>query len=133
MTSQLFTVIGVSNGTSTSGDMSLSSDLLYTSATYIMVPKGLKAKVWAKRISGAAATITIYFTKDITPSFTGGTVTWVALDTEYLASPGELALEKRRPIVINGLQGTEAFKVSWSQSTAGTTQVELEVELGDGE
>ena len=40
-----------------------------------------------------------------------------------------MELEKRRPVVLRGRKGTEAFRIQWSQTTAGYANVELEIEL----
>ena len=128
---EILTLRGVSDGSNTTGDFPLYSDLFYYSdptsptLTYIRIPKGVKAKIWCKRIAGAASKIKIQFTKDVTAS----SPVWAVVDEEDLASEGEIILEKRRPLVLRGTTGNEAFKASWEQSTAGVTSVDLEVEL----
>jgi hypothetical protein len=136
MVSEILTLKGESDGTSTSGDFPLYSDLLYhdtapfTPPTKIIIPYGMKAKIWTKRLSGEAETLfQIFWSKDATPT----TPTWELLDAEKLASKGELSIEKRRPIVIRSLTGKEGFKVSWSQPTAAKAYIELEVEFTDEE
>jgi hypothetical protein len=137
MVSELITFKGETDGTSTSGDFPLYSDILYitgsapfTAPTYIVIPPGMKAKIWTKRISGDVETnVIIQFTKNITAS----PVVWIPLDVEKLASKGEINLEKRRPIVVRGILGTEAIKISWSQPTAGKAYVVVEIELTDEE
>lgn len=137
MVREIFTIRGESTGTDTTGDFPLYSDLIYhdtsapwTPPTNILIPYGLKAKIWAKRLSAAGATnFTIYRSNDVTAT----SPVWEAIDVEVLSSAGELALEKRRPIVIRSLTGKEGFKVSWSQSTASKAYVELEVEFTDEE
>jgi len=128
MASALITFYGKTDGSSTTGDFSLDSPILHSTVTYVRIPKGMKAKVWCKRISGEVATdVIISYTDDVTVS----SPTWKELSHERLASPGELILEKRRPVVILGRTGKEAFKVSWSQPSAGNAYVEIEVELTD--
>lgn len=128
MASSLLTFRGETDGSSTSGTFKLYSDLLYEPVDYIRIPKGMKAKVWCKRISGEeATTIHVEFANDVT----AGTPTWSKVSTEYLASPGEVTLEKRRPVVLHGKTGKEAIRVTWSQATAGKAYVEIEVELTD--
>ncbi len=122
---ELFTLRGEASGT---GDYTLRGDLIYGTATAIRIPKGLKAKIWCKRIAGEAAQVTINYTKDITAS----SPTWVAVDTENLASAGELVIEKRRPIILRSATGKEAFKVTRDSGT-GSSFVDLEVELTDEE
>jgi hypothetical protein len=90
----------------------------------------MKAKIWAKRLAAEAETLfQIYWSKNAAAA----SPTWELLDSQKLASKGELSVEKRRPIVIRSLAGTEGFKVSWSQPTAAKAYVELEVEITDEE
>jgi len=131
---ELLTLKGSTDGSSTTGTFSLYSDMIYGSVSYVMIPKGLKAKVWCKRISGKAVEVIIQFTHDI---YAGGstpspdTADWTEVGHEVLVSEGELILEKRRPLVLRGYTGKEAFRVRWSQSSAGLSYVEIEVELTD--
>jgi len=133
---EILTLKGESDGTSTSGDFPLYSDLLYhdsapyTPPTKVLIPYGMKAKIWAKRIAAEAETLfQIYWSKDATVT----SPTWELLDSQKLASKGELALEKRRPTVIRSLTGKEGFKASWSQPTASKAYIELEAEITDEE
>ncbi|MEM2196324.1 MAG: hypothetical protein QXY41_06015 [Thermoproteota archaeon] len=138
MVSEILTLKGESDGTSASGDFPLYSDVIYrgsppfTLPTSILIPPGLKAKIWAKRLSAEGeTTFLIYYSKDVTvPS-----PTWELLSAEKLASKGELTLEKRRPLIIRSLTGKEGFKISWLQPTASPSKayIELEVELTDEE
>jgi len=129
MVSELLTLRGATDNTNTTGVFSLTSDLIYGSVQYIQIPKGMKAKIWCKRISGAAVEVIIEYTHNIleTPP------TFTEVDREVLTSTGEISLEKRRPIVLRGITGLEGFRVSWNQSTPGLSYVELEVELTDDE
>jgi hypothetical protein len=133
---EILTLKGESDGTSASGDFPLYSDLIYhdsapyTPPTKVVIPYGLKAKIWAKRLAAEAETLfQIYWSKNAAAP----APTWELLDSQKLASKGELTLEKRRPIVVRSLAGTEGFKVSWSQPTAAKAYVELEVEITDEE
>lgn len=125
---ELFTVYGETDGLTPSEDLSLNSDLFYDTVSYIRVPKGLKAKAWAKRISGeTATTVKIQYTPDVTVA----SPSWRVLDTQYLASAGEMSVEKRRPAVARGTTGKEAIKISYSQDTADKAYAEFEIELGE--
>ena len=130
---ELFTVYGKTDGSSTTGDFKLYSDLFYysdpTSPTkdYIRIPKGLKAKIWCKRISGEAVEVIIKFTKDVTAA----SPTWAEIGRENLASAGEFTLEKRRPIVVRSITGKEAIRFSWSQPSPGNSYFEAEIEFTD--
>jgi len=125
MPSELLTLYGETDGSSTTGTFSLTGPGIYGSVTEIQIPRGMKAKIWCKRISGSVATdVIIEYSPD------GGS-TWVTIGREVLASPGEVAIEKRRPIVVESINGVEKIRVSWSQSTAGKAYIELEVEITD--
>ena len=124
---EIFTVKGETDGTSTTGDFPLFSDLFYQSVTSIRIPKGLKLKIWCKRINGSPVDVLIYYTKNIIiPS-----PDWRLVGFERLASSGEFALEKRRPVVLRATTGLEGVKLSWSQASAAKSYVEAEVELSD--
>ncbi|MEM3905620.1 MAG: hypothetical protein QXQ95_08775 [Thermofilum sp.] len=122
---ELIHLYGETDGVNTTGTFTLNCDRFASGVNMILVPKGVKAKVWCKRISGSPVSVVIKYTSNAmsTP------INWVTLSNEFLQSPGELILEKRRPIVILGSTGTEAIQVDWSQQTAAKSYVELEVEL----
>jgi hypothetical protein len=136
MASEILTLKGESDSVSTSGDFPLYSDLLYhdsapyTPPTKVLIPYGMKAKIWAKRLAAEAETLfQIYWSKDVTAA----APTWELLDSQKLASKGEISLEKRRPIVVRSLTGKEGFKISWSQPASSKAYIELELELTDEE
>jgi len=124
---ELFTVHGSASGT---GDMSLTSDIFHGTATYIRIPKGMKLKIWARRVTGdATGTIVIRYTHDVTEA----TPTWVTLSTIYLSSAGEKDLTlSKRPIKVVGYTGKEAIKAEVTSGTGNYT-LELDVEITDGE
>jgi hypothetical protein len=133
MARELFTVYGSASPTASgqSGDFALTSPLVRGSFAYIRVPKGMRLKVWAKRLAGTAGfTLLVQYTPDVTaPS-----PTWAVLDAEHLASAGSLELEKRRPAAVFGLTGREAVKLSYANTTgAGTVYAAAEVEVTDEE
>jgi hypothetical protein len=129
----LFTVYGTASPTASgaSGDFTLASPDVHGSFSYIRIPKGLKVKVWAKRLSGTAGfTLQIQVSDDVTVPAPA----WYAVDSEHLASAGSLELEKRRPVVVQGRTGREGVKLSYANTTgAGTIYVVVEVELTDEE
>jgi hypothetical protein len=129
----LFTVYGSASprASGESGDFNLTSPDVHGNFSYIRVPKGLKAKVWAKRLSGTVGfTLQISVTDDVTTP----APTWSVIDSEHLASAGSLELEKRRPVVIQGRTGSEAIKLSYANTTgAGTIYVAVDVEITDEE
>jgi len=122
--STLLTLFGYVTDT---GVYTLDNDLFYSTVDRIRIPKGAKVKIWCKRISGEAADVKIEYTYDVTAS----TPVWKAVGFERLASSGELILEKRRPIVLKGSSGKEAFRFNRVYGT-GDSYIEVEVEISDG-
>lgn len=135
MVKELLTLKGETDGASGTGDFPLYSDLIYhDSAPYvpptkIVIPKGMKAKVWFKEVGGAPVDVELYWSKDAT----GDTPTWELLERVSLASNGQLVLEKRRPHVIRSMVGTEGFKLSWVQAAAAKSYVAIGLEISDEE
>ncbi|RLC35954.1 hypothetical protein DRH29_05495 [candidate division Kazan bacterium] len=126
MVSELFTVTCATDGSNTTGTTTMTSDIIYGSVNYIRIPKGMKAKIWCKRISGDVATkFTIQYSHDV------GFTSPKTVSVERITSEGEITLEKRRPIILRGLTGNEAFRVTWEQASAGNAFMELEVELSE--
>jgi hypothetical protein len=126
MTEELLTIRGETDGSATSGTVSLDSDLFYSTVSYLRIPKGMAAKIWFKKIAGEAETLfTLQYTYDCTPA----SPTWKNIQQEKLASKGELTLEKRRPEILRAFTGKEAIRVTWTQPTAAKAYVELGVEL----
>lgn len=118
---ELVTFRGSVSGT---GVYTLDSDILYSPVTEVRIPRGLKVKIWSIRISGEAADVAVQYTPDITAA----TVVWKTVDSEKLASAGEIVVEKRRPIVLRGFTGREAFRVV-RLTGLGDSFVTLEVEF----
>jgi len=132
MVSELLTLYGTASvSAGGSGDFTLTSPMIYGSFTYIRIPKGMKAKIWAKRLAGTVGyTLQINFTHDVTAS----TPTWSVIDSEHLSSAGMESLEKRRPIVVIARTGKEAVKLSYANTTGGgTIYVDVEIEITDEE
>ncbi|MEM4975863.1 MAG: hypothetical protein QXT64_00890 [Desulfurococcaceae archaeon] len=125
---ELLILRGETTGTGTSGVVSLDSDILYTTANYVMIPKGLKCRVWFKKVSGEGETL---FTLQYTDDATAPSPAWRDIEQEKLASKGEVSIEKRRPLVLRGFTGREAFRVTYTQPVASKAYVELGVEIGD--
>lgn len=124
-TTDVITFYGETDGSSTTGTFTLYSEAISGSVTTIRLDKGLKAKIWAKEISGAPVTVKILFTDDATVA----TPTWTTIDVETLASTGQLNLEKRKPRIIQFRTGKEAIRFDWSQSTAGKSYITIEIEI----
>ena len=122
---ELINLYGTTDNTNTTGTFNLYGDLLQSAVTYIRIPKGMKAKIWFKSVSGAPASINVQYTKDVTAS----SPTWKTIETVNLSSSGEIDIDKRKPIILHGIAGTEGFQLTWSQQSTGYTYVELGVEF----
>lgn len=112
------------DGASTTGDFTLRGNLFTNNPTYIRLDKGMKAKIWTKEISGAAARIIIQYTDDVTAA----TPAWVVIDVEDFPGGSIEYLEKRKPKIVTFRTGKEAIKFSWVQATAGKTYVSVDIE-----
>jgi len=125
MVSDLITVYCETDGSNTTGTFSIKSTSFTNTPEYIQIDKHLKLKIWARRIAGAAATVFVQYTDDVTAS----TPTWQNIDVIHLAADGELDLEKRKPVIVVGRTGKEAIRFTWSQSTAAKTYVVFDIEV----
>lgn len=122
--SEIITILAGTDGKSTSGQMTITSDAFTNAVQYIRLDKHVKYKIWARRVSGSPATIKIEYAKDYS-DWTSPLV----LDVIHLASEGELDLEKRKPIIIVGRTGKEAIRFTWEQVNAGLTYLSAEIEI----
>jgi len=125
MGKDLLHLYGETDGAATTGDFSMSCDLIYGTFIDFRLPVGAKLKVWTKRIAGKAVTVLMKMTEDITAD----TPSWSVLGRDYLASDGELSIEKQKPLILQSITGKEAVRFSWEQPTAGVSSVELEMEI----
>jgi hypothetical protein len=128
----LFTAYGSATVASgASGDFKLSIPDAYGGPyDYIRLPKGFKAKIWAKRLTGTAAFRLIV---RLIPDVVAAPTSTVDIDSEYLASPGTLELEKRRPVVVIAKTGSEAIKFSYGNTGEGLIAFSADIELTDEE
>ncbi|MFQ6075625.1 MAG: hypothetical protein ACE5Z5_05775 [Candidatus Bathyarchaeia archaeon] len=121
----LITFKGETDGASLTGTFPLDSEVLHATVDYVRPDKGVKAKIWARRISGKACMVHLEHTEDVTAD----PPMWKKVDTFHLASEGEKSEEKRRPIVIQSRDGKQAFRFSWEQTTAAKSYLGVEVEF----
>jgi len=122
----MLTLYGETDGSSTTGTFTLNNEWFESGVSYIRVDKNIVAKIWSIEVSGAAVTVDIEITQDVTVD----TPTWTKVKSVHLASEGQIFDEKRKPlIVIVGRTGKEAFRLTWSQATAGLSKVSLVVEF----
>lgn len=124
--SELMTLFGETDGSATTGDFSLYSDIGYSALTVpFRIPRGMKVKIWAYHIDGEKCEVTVKYTHDAT----AGSPSYIEVGHFDLSSEGELGEEKRRPIVLRSLTGDEGFKLAWEQSTAAKTHIQVEIEI----
>jgi len=120
--------------------------LLYTSHMYVtgstpyvpipvlVIPFGMKAKIWRVQVSSTAAVVVqLQFSPNAATYYAGGTPSWATLDTYNLASPGELVIDYRRPIVIDSRYGTEGIQLVFASSSSVQPTVNVTVEFVWGE
>ena len=127
---ELIILKGATDGSSTTGTAPLDSDIFQATVNYFRIPKGLKAKVWFIDVAGEGETrFELKYTKDVTV----GSPTYKTLEVQKLDAKGQLSFSPRRPIILHGLTGNEAFKVDWTQPSAVNAYFTLGVELSDEE
>jgi len=119
--SELLTIRGYASGAEV---YSLDSDLFHSTVNDIRLPRGSKAKVWTKRISGEAAECSLEYTGDITAD----TPSWKKVDSEKLASAGELNLEKRKPLILHDIDNKSAIRFNRTSGT-GDSFIDAEIEI----
>jgi len=120
--------------------------LLYTSHMYVtgstpyvpipvlVIPFGMKAKIWRVQVSSTAAVVVqLQFSPNAATYYAGGTPSWATLDTYNLASPGELVIDYRRPIVIDSRYGTEGIQLVFASASSVQPTVNVTVEFVWGE
>lgn len=128
MVRNIFTVMGETDGVNTTGVITLQSDLFTNKPNYLKFDKGLRIKIWARRVAGNPVTIRLEFSPDVTIT----TPTWTPVgDVITLSSPGVIELEKRRPIKIDCRRGTEGIRFTWIQDTPGKSYFTAEIEVTD--
>jgi hypothetical protein len=147
----MMTFFGSTDGVNTTGTFKMTSEGLEASAatggvaqtvTSLVLPKGIRAKIWLQKISGAATTVSVIVNPNPTgasvPGFVLPSNTNTVIDSELLASSGALELDTRRPVIVDGRNfATSAFAIvfAWSQTAAAlaTLTVMVEFSLADSE
>jgi len=124
---ELITLIGETDGTNTSGVCPLRSELVEASKGLVL-PLGLKAKIWALRAyADTDTTFAIEYCEDIE----GGSGCKPMLKFGVTAKDFKHVELESRPIVIRGVTGKDGFRVTWSQGSAGYANIQLDVEVTD--
>ena len=129
MKTEVLTIYLETDGTNATGTFVLKSPDFANTPNYLQLDKGLKAKIWAKEVSGAPLKLYMDYTDDVTVT----TPAWITIDSEELSSEGIYAIEKRRPRIIRFRTGKEAIRFRWEQTTAAKSYVVLEIEVEPGE
>ena len=124
---ELITLIGETDGTNTSGVCPLKNELVETS-NGLVLPLGLKAKIWALR---AYATTDTTFAIEYCEDIEKGSECKPILKFGVAAKEFKHIELESRPIVIRSVTGKDGFRVTWSQSSAGYANIQLDVELTD--
>jgi len=127
---QLFTLQGsCASSTSTVG-FTLYATLMKTNPTKLRIPHGMKLKIWEKNIYTTISTdsVTLQYAHDGSST----SPTWVTIDKQPvilgMVTGGMININKRRPIVLDGLRGTEAIQFLSGNSA---TSISYEVEITD--
>ena len=116
---------GETDGASASGTVSLNSDIFHSAVSYFRLPKGMKALITFKKVSGEGETLfTLQYSNDVTVD----SPEWKAIEREKLSSKGEMAVEGVA-IILHSLTGKEGVQVIYEQPTAVKAYIELGVEL----
>ena len=98
MARELLILYGESNGTDTTGTYELTSDIIYGTVNHIRIPKGMKAKIWIKKISGDPGTVYIQMTHDITADNPWESP--ITLEKITLSAAGQELEDTKRPRIV---------------------------------
>jgi len=130
----LVTFHGATFGAGTAGTIPLTSDILQAAVNYIQIPRGMAAKIWAIRMSGDAAVVTLGFSKTAAAAVTATTTPFtptVALSAFNFDPTLAMWLNDnlRHPIVVNSPTGGECIYLNWVNAGTKVTQVDIDVEF----
>ncbi len=128
-------VYGKTNGTSTTGDFSLTSPLFSSSVSEINIECDLVFKLWSIKVFALDQETTIYlnFKKEDDTS-------WNSIPIAKVAAGEEYEILYRKPIILKapGLRDSTTkaakklqIKFSWEQATAGTASIEASISIGE--
>jgi hypothetical protein len=126
MKGDIVTLAGLTNNTT--GSVLLTGQFSQQGITTLVIPQGMKLKIYRFTASGNAITSQLLFTPNINTT----TPTWYPLDQISMTSIGDDIHEyKARPIIVYGELGTEAITVQYTQASVGGTLISLITELTD--
>ena len=107
----------------------LFSDLFASSGVqYVRIPKGFRAKVYEKTmctspVSVSSDTVYLQYTHD---SSSGVLAPWTVLESDNVNSGTNTHIEKKKPLILRGFTGLEAFSVQTGVSgTTATYTIEM--------
>lgn len=124
--SDLITLYGETDGVATTGVFTLTSDVFYAGVSHIRLDKNIVAKVWSIEVSLNPVTVDIEYTHDVTAP----TPAWTKAKSIHLATAGEVAHDKRRPIrTITARTGREGIRFSWQQVSPAKSHIAIIVEF----
>lgn len=116
---------GETPGDTTSGTVSLDSDIFHSPVSFFRLPRGMIVFVTFKKVSGEGETLfTLQYANDVTID----SPKWRAIEREKLASKGEFAIEEVA-VILHSLSGKEGIRVIFEQPTAAKAYIELGVKL----
>jgi hypothetical protein len=124
--SQLMTISGVGAGASSTTPATLVGDLIYGSHTKIVIPKGMKIKLWEKSATGASTdVITLHYARNANST----TPTWVEVDKMGIgagaSATNAISANKRRPMTLRGFSGTEGIMISCAATAYFAYDIEI--------
>jgi len=126
MKGDIVTLAGLTNNTT--GSVLLTGQFSQQGITTLVIPQGMKLKIYRFTASGNAITSQLAFT----PNINTASPIWYPLDQISMTSAGDDIHEfKSRPIIVYGELGTEAITVQYSQASIGGTLISLITELTD--
>ncbi len=130
----IVTFHGATAGAGTAGTIALTSDILQAAVNYIQIPRGMKAKIWAIRMSGAAGSLTLGFSKTVAAAVIATTTPFtptVSLAVFYFDPTLDSWLNDnlRHPIEIPSETGGECIYVNWVNAGSVVTYFDMDVEF----
>jgi|GEM_PF-7097219 len=126
MKGDIVTLAGLTNNTT--GSVLLTGQFSQQGITTLVIPQGMKLKIYRFTASGNSITSQLLFTPNINTT----SPTWYPLDQISMTAAGDDIHEyKSRPIIVYGELGTEAITVQYSQASIGGTLISLITELTD--
>lgn len=121
-------LFGETDGSSTSGVFKLYDKLVIygTPPNIWKLDPHVKLRIKQVNVSGKPVTVSIEFCRNYEDDTTCSPV-----DKIELASEGELSKKYEYPLVLRARNGSEGFRITWSQETAAKSYIMLVIEWSD--